>query len=100
MTSQTGAPLVSYVKSVANAVSPWWFTLMPQPDSAGFHHNAVKFDGVAVGVPLSVMSSMRKLLMLVESLVTRKRRRTAWPLKSERSKTWLCTQLVVGVRLE
>src|SRR5688572_31246500 len=75
ITSHIGPPLGEYVNRVANAVSPWWLTLTPQPDSNALYQRAVWLPAGAA-VPFTARSSMRKEVMSETSEVERNCRRT------------------------
>src|SRR5688572_16485045 len=85
ITSHIGAPAEVEVERGAKAMSPWWVTLIPQPDSDAFDQSAVWLAGGATGAPLSVTSSMRKDEGAERSLTARNCSRTARPPNSATS---------------
>ena len=50
--------------------------------------------------PVTVMSSMKKLVIALLSVVARKTSLTVWPAKAERSYAALCSQLLLALRFE
>ncbi len=81
-------------------MSPWWFTLMPQPDSAAFQYIDVKFVAPpAAWSTESETSSTRNDVMSEKSVTATNRRRTVCPLNADTSNAGLCTQPFVAFKL-